>query len=201
MPKSTGRKKKQREADQQGRAGNGGQEIQGGRNVGEIERVISSVLGGTLLIGGLSRRSLSGLALAATGAAFLYRGATGYCKIYESLGLDTFRNAGNADRFMDRSHEMAHIENSLEERLPSSKSRRKQTTKPMTDKKGIGKAATVSGSPNMMDACGGIMSVVARSHDRTEESMERTVPFMPMVERCWILKLSGVCCPQSHPAL
>jgi hypothetical protein len=150
MPKSTGRKKKQREAEQRARAGNGGQETQGGQNVGEIERAISSAIGGTLLIGGLSRRSLSGLALAATGAAFLYRGVTGYCKIYESLGVDTYRNAGNADRFLDRSHEIARVENSVEEKLPSSKSRRKQTIKPMTDKKDIGKAATVSGSPNMM---------------------------------------------------
>ena len=152
MPKSTGRKRKQREAEQQGHeacAGRG-EENQGGQNVGEIERAISSILGGTLLIGGLSRRSLSGLALAATGAAFLYRGATGYCKVYESLGLDTSQDAGNTDRFIDRSRETTRIENSHEEKLPSSKLRRKQTTKPMTVKKRMSKAATASGSPPMM---------------------------------------------------
>ena len=58
MPKSTGRKKKQREAEQRACAENGGEEAQGGRNVGEIERAISSAFGGALLISGLSRRSL-----------------------------------------------------------------------------------------------------------------------------------------------
>src|SRR5437868_1500747 len=150
MPKSTGRKQKQRETEQQARGastGGGDQETQGGQNVGEIERAISSILGGALLIGGLNRRSLSGLALAATGAAFLYRGAIGYCKVYESLGLDTSRDARTTNRFIDRSHEITRIEHSREEKLPSSKLRRKQTTKPMTVKKGIGKAATASGSP------------------------------------------------------
>src|ERR1044072_5043108 len=140
MHKSTRRQQKQRETEQQAREasmGSGDRETQRGRNVGEIERVISSILGGTLLIGGLGRRSLSGLALAATGAAFLYRGATGYCKVYESLGLNTSQDAGNTDRFIDRSRETTRIENSHEEKLPSSKLRRKQTTKPMTVKKRI----------------------------------------------------------------
>lgn len=134
MPKSTGRKKTQREAEQRVRAGNGGQEkTQGGRNVGEIERQISSALGWALLIGGLKRRSLPGLALAATGAAFLYRATTGYCKVYEALGLDTYRNRVNADRSsIDRPHETARQEDSTEEEQPSSKPGRTRATKKMT---------------------------------------------------------------------
>ena len=102
MPKSTGRKKKKREAEQRERGG-----TRGGRNIGEIERAVSTILGGTLLIGGLSRRSLPGFALAATGAAFLYRGATGHCKVYESLGLNTYRNAEISDRsIINETHEI-----------------------------------------------------------------------------------------------
>ena len=100
MPKSTGRKKKQREAvAAANRVRNG---IQGGQNIAEIERVVSSILGGTMLIGGLAKRSLAGLAIAATGAAFLYRGSTGHCKVYESLGIDTYRNTLEDDCCKER---------------------------------------------------------------------------------------------------
>ncbi len=112
MPKSTGRKRKQREAERHERAGNVHQETQGPQNVGEIERVFSSILGGMMLIGGLSRRSVPGLALAATGAAFLYRGATGRCKVYESLGLDTNRDTMHSDRSIERAHEATRLETS-----------------------------------------------------------------------------------------
>ncbi|MEO7860615.1 MAG: DUF2892 domain-containing protein [Nitrospirales bacterium] len=105
MPKSTGRKRKQREAERQDRAGNARHESHGPQNVGEIERVFSSILGGMMLIGGLSRRSMPGLTLAMTGAAFLYRGATGYCKVFESLGLDTNRDTMNSARSIERAHE------------------------------------------------------------------------------------------------
>lgn len=112
MPKSSGRKKRQRENERRERAENGRQ-TQSGQNIGEIERVVSSILGGTMLIGGLARRSLPGLAMAATGAAFLYRGATGHCKVYESLGLDTFRNTLDRDRFVGLPHETARPEEAL----------------------------------------------------------------------------------------
>lgn len=98
MPKSSGRKKRQRETDRRERAENACQETKSGQNIGEIERVFSSILGGTMLLGGLAKRSLPGLAIAATGAALLYRGATGHCKVYESLGLDTYRNTLNSSR-------------------------------------------------------------------------------------------------------
>ena len=107
-----GRKRKQREAEEQERAGNANQETQGPQNVGEIERVFSSILGGMMLIGGLSRRSVPGLALAATGAAFLYRGATGQCKVYESLGLDTNRATMNSDRSLEPVQETTPLETS-----------------------------------------------------------------------------------------
>lgn len=118
MPKSTGRKKRQRETERRECAANAGRMTQNGQNIGEIERVVSSILGGTLLLGGLARRSLPGLAIAATGAAFLYRGATGHCKVYESLGLDTYCNALNSDRSEGLLHETARLKESIEEEHP-----------------------------------------------------------------------------------
>ena len=112
MPKSTGRKRKKREAERQVRAENANQGIQNPQNVGELERLFSSMLGGLMLIGGLSRRSVPGLAVAASGAAWLYRGATGHCKVYESLGLDTNHDTLTTARSIDRAPEATRQETS-----------------------------------------------------------------------------------------
>lgn len=59
-----------------------------GINVGNGERILS-VAGGTVLgLWGLGRIRLSGLVLAALGGAVFYRGMTGHCSLYESLGVD-----------------------------------------------------------------------------------------------------------------
>ncbi len=58
-------------------------------NVGVEERWLSILGGGLLTAYGLGRRSIAGLALAATGGALLYRGTTGHCPAYASLGIDT----------------------------------------------------------------------------------------------------------------
>lgn len=57
-------------------------------NVGDIERVVSGLAGGALVMWGLRRRSLGGLALAAAGAELVRRGVTGHCMLYEWLGRD-----------------------------------------------------------------------------------------------------------------
>ncbi|WP_390844066.1 YgaP family membrane protein [Anatilimnocola floriformis] len=58
-------------------------------NVGPSERTLSLV-GGTVLLGlGLSRGSMSGLAMLAMGGALAFRGATGHCSVYQSLGKST----------------------------------------------------------------------------------------------------------------
>jgi hypothetical protein len=57
-------------------------------NVGEPERWLSVIGGGALVLYGL-RRSLGSLALAAGGGMLIYRGVTGHCKVYESLGLNS----------------------------------------------------------------------------------------------------------------
>src|SRR5207302_8574135 len=58
-------------------------------NVGDAERWASVLGGGLMAAYGLSRPSLSGLALAALGGALIYRGATGHCSCYAALNLNT----------------------------------------------------------------------------------------------------------------
>jgi hypothetical protein len=57
-------------------------------NVGDAERWVSAIGGGALALYGL-RRSLGGLALAVGGGMLLYRGVTGHCAAYQSLGMNT----------------------------------------------------------------------------------------------------------------
>ena len=130
--------------DTEGRRRDGNQVHQ---NMGDTERMVSSIIGGTMLIGGLTRRTLSGLAFAAAGAAFLYRGGSGHCMVYESMGLDTHRNPLNADRSSDLPHKSTRLEGSIEKKQPPSKARRKPAPKRRTGKKGIGKATTASSFP------------------------------------------------------
>jgi len=58
-------------------------------NVGTAERVGSAIGGGALVAYGLSRRSVGGALLALLGGAALYRGVTGSCPAYTSLGITT----------------------------------------------------------------------------------------------------------------
>ena len=60
-----------------------------GINVGANERLCSSLAGGALALYGLSRMSLTGLAIAAAGGALLYRGTTGHCYLYSAMGVNT----------------------------------------------------------------------------------------------------------------
>jgi uncharacterized membrane protein len=62
-------------------------------NVGDTERWLSTIGGGALLLYGL-RRSLGSLALAVGGGMLVYRGVTGHCKVYESLGLNSVSGEG-----------------------------------------------------------------------------------------------------------
>ena len=62
-------------------------------NVSNPERWLSVVAGAALAAYGLTRRSLSGIILAATGGAFVWRGATGHCMVYDALGISTAEGA------------------------------------------------------------------------------------------------------------
>lgn len=58
------------------------------RNVGDLERGLSLIGGGALVLYGL-RRSLGNLVLILGGGALIYRGLTGYCATYQALGVNT----------------------------------------------------------------------------------------------------------------
>jgi uncharacterized membrane protein len=60
-----------------------------GKNVGNMERVVSVVAGTALALFGLRRFSLTRLSMAATGAGMIYRGITGHCAAYERAGVST----------------------------------------------------------------------------------------------------------------
>ncbi|MFW6078068.1 MAG: YgaP family membrane protein [Gemmatimonadota bacterium] len=59
------------------------------RNVSEAERWVSGVVGGTLVVRGITKRSLGGVAMAFIGGWLLDRGLTGHCTTYARLGIDT----------------------------------------------------------------------------------------------------------------
>lgn len=62
---------------------------QGRTNVGRQERIVSLLGGSLLACYGLTRGSGGGLLLAGIGAALAYRGYTGHCHVYQTLGRST----------------------------------------------------------------------------------------------------------------
>jgi uncharacterized membrane protein len=65
-------------------------------NVGDKERLLSFLGGSALGLYGLSRFSLSGLALAAVGGSLIYRGMSGHCSLYQALDVSTATPRGPA---------------------------------------------------------------------------------------------------------
>src|SRR3954469_7473606 len=57
------------------------------QNVNSRERWLSVVVGSAVAAYGLSRRSIAGITLASVGAGLVWRGASGYCAVYNALGL------------------------------------------------------------------------------------------------------------------
>lgn len=66
------------------------------KNVGTAERIISLVGGATFLVAGTRKADWGGLLLGTLGASLLYRGATGHCKGYQTLGISTAEQAPNS---------------------------------------------------------------------------------------------------------
>jgi len=81
-------------------------------NVGDAERIVSGVSGGLLVLLGLSRKSLPGLALAGVGGALLYRGASGHCAILEQFGIDHAHGEGSA-KPSEYFHRSLHVEQAM----------------------------------------------------------------------------------------
>ena len=66
------------------------------QNVAGYERLLSLTAGGALAAMGLSRRGASGWGLAGLGALLASRGLSGYCSLYDLLGVDTNRRQRRA---------------------------------------------------------------------------------------------------------
>jgi len=80
-------------------------------NVGGTERRISALAGGALLVLGLRRGGLGGLALAGLGGSLIYRGATGHSHAYGALGIDTAANdVAEPEEYFERG---VHVEHSV----------------------------------------------------------------------------------------
>jgi uncharacterized membrane protein len=58
-------------------------------NVARPERIGSVALGAALVTYGLRRRDPAGIVAAIVGGAFIHRGATGHCTVYQALGVST----------------------------------------------------------------------------------------------------------------
>jgi uncharacterized membrane protein len=65
-------------------------------NVGNAERIASTVGGGALAVYGLSRKSFGGALIALLGVGLAYRGATGHCSVYYAFGVDTAQSDEDA---------------------------------------------------------------------------------------------------------
>ena len=66
-------------------------------NVAKPERIGSVAIGAALVTYGIRRRDPAGLIAALLGSAFIQRGATGHCVVYQAMGVST----GSADAVLD----------------------------------------------------------------------------------------------------
>jgi uncharacterized membrane protein len=70
----------------------------GNVNVGEMERWASAIGGGALAVYGVTRLvqgNWLGAVLGLVGGSLIYRGTTGHCSMYESLGISTAERTNN----------------------------------------------------------------------------------------------------------
>lgn len=92
---------------------------QRGQNVGNWERIATGALSGLLAARAIARPSMSRLAMAAVGGGLLYRSVTGYCPLYDRLGINRARHgaAKPHDYYVNGIHvEMAYtIDRPVEE--------------------------------------------------------------------------------------
>ncbi len=64
-------------------------DLMAGRNVGSLEGALSVGLGVLFVIAALFPRSIRQLVMLSLGSGLLYRGVTGHCGVYQSMGIDT----------------------------------------------------------------------------------------------------------------
>ena len=73
-------------------------------NVGDAERMLSIAGGATLAYLGLKRGSIGGILAAAAGGAIVYRGATGFCALYQAFGVTSAKPASPEKYFKSGIH-------------------------------------------------------------------------------------------------
>jgi len=94
---------------------------QGNQNVGDVERMASALVGGGLLVGGLMRRSWAGAGLSLIGGALLYRGMSGYCALFNAMGIDSTGDGSSTNaigRRKGKSSQATKIRKSIEINRP-----------------------------------------------------------------------------------
>ena len=79
-------------------------------NIGELERVASAAVGGWLVLHALRKRSLGSLVGGAIGADLLFRGISGHCGLYETIGVNT---ANTGESGIEISSHSPHVEKSI----------------------------------------------------------------------------------------
>jgi uncharacterized membrane protein len=67
-------------------------------NIDDVERWVSGISGAALALYGVRRRAVDGVALAALGAALLYRSVTGRSLLYQALGVRLVRTTAGRQR-------------------------------------------------------------------------------------------------------
>src|SRR3954471_19084411 len=65
------------------------------QNVNSRERWLSVVIGSAVAAYGLSRRSIAGITVAGLGGALVWRGASGHCAVYDTLGITSVAESGD----------------------------------------------------------------------------------------------------------
>lgn len=87
-----------------------------GTNIGTAERIGSAALGALLVGRALLRPSIGRVILGLGGAALIQRGLSGYCGLYQSLGVNT----ANPDYLRRISRQDDAVEEASEESFPAS---------------------------------------------------------------------------------
>src|SRR5687768_441628 len=79
-------------------------------NVGKVERIASAVGGSALITYAIKNRSKTGVLMGLLGAGLLYRGASGQCEAYRTLGINTAeKSQGNGEEVARE----VHVEKSI----------------------------------------------------------------------------------------
>lgn len=69
------------------------------QNIGQTERIASTVAGGALIAFGLRQGGTTGAILSLLGGGLALRGVTGHCQVYDALNVDTNSKGDNGSPF------------------------------------------------------------------------------------------------------